>query len=200
VPRGPYDIADLGADFVKLLDHLQVERAHVCGLSLGGMVAMWVAIHAPDRIERLALCCTSARLGPPERWAKRAALVRRRGTEAVADAIVGRWFTPAFARRRPEEVARMRAMLAATPSRGYAACCGAIEQMDLEPYLPSIRAQTLVVVADADPSIPPEHGQRIARAIPNARLASLHGAHLVNVERPREVIALLFDHLAAAEK
>ncbi len=198
VPRGPYGIADLGSDLVKLLDHLEIERAHICGLSLGGMVAMWVAINAPGRVDRLVLCCTSAKLGPPERWAKRAALVRRRGTEAVADAVVGRWFTPGFARRRPDEVARLREMLVATPSRGYAACCGAIERLDLEPDLPAIRAETLVVVADADPSIPPEHGRRIAGAVPRARLEALPGAHLVNVERPREVTALLVGHLAVS--
>jgi 3-oxoadipate enol-lactonase len=197
VPPAPYDIHDLGRDLVMLLDHLRIDRAHLCGLSLGGMVAMWMAVNAPDRVDRLVLCCTSAKLGPPERWAQRAAVVRRGGTEAVADAVVGRWLTPAFAARRPDEVARLRAMLAASPSPGYAASCGAIERMDLEADLPRIRASTLVVVGDADPSIPPDHGRRIAAAIPNSRLEALAGAHLVNVEHPEEVTALLMDHLTA---
>jgi 3-oxoadipate enol-lactonase len=196
VPPGPYEIEDLGHDMVTLLDHLEVDRAHVCGLSLGGMVAMWVGANAPDRVDRLVLCCTSAKLGPPERWAKRAAIVRRQGTAAVADAVVGRWFTRAFAPRHPELVAAMRAMIASTPPEGYAACCQAIERMDLESSLPSMAAPTLVVVAAEDPSIPPDHGRRIAAAIPGARLAIVEdAAHLANVERPDEITRLMLDHL-----
>jgi 3-oxoadipate enol-lactonase len=185
VPDGPYSIADLGSDLVALLDRLQVERAFVCGLSIGGMISMWAAAHAPERVERLVLCCTSARLGPPEAWHERAAAVRADGVEAVADAVLGRWFTPAFREAHPEVIERMRGQLIATPREGYAGCCEAIAAMDLTPDLGSIRAPTLVLAAEHDPSTPPEHGHRIAELIPAARFELVsNAAHLATVERP----------------
>lgn len=196
VPSGPYTIEDLGADVLALLDRLGVARAHVCGLSLGGMVGMWLARYAPDRVDRLVLCCTSARFEPPRAWAERARLVRSRGVDAIADAVVARWFTPAFARRHPARLAAARAMLAATPAEGYAACCGLIEHLDLRPALAGIRAATLVVVAADDRAAPPEHGARIAAGIPGASLAVVpDAAHLAGVERPDRVTDLLLTHL-----
>ena len=198
VPPGPYTIADLAADALRLLDRLGAGRAHVVGLSLGGMVGMWLAANAPERVDRLVLCCTSARLGPPEAWAERAAAVRAGGVAAVAEAVLGRWFTPGFAASHPEAVARARAMLAATPAEGYAACCGAIERMNLEPDLGRIQASTLVIAGADDPSTPPEHARRIAAAVPGARLAILEpGAHLLNVEQAEAVTGRILEHLTA---
>src|SRR6185437_11060127 len=185
VPETPYSIADLGADLVALLDRHGIERASLCGVSLGGMVSMWVAAHAPERVDRLVLCSTSAIMGPPESWTERAALVRREGTAAVADAVVARWFTQAFAAAEPEVVAGIRGRLAATPPEGYAGCCEAIREMDQRPDLPAITAPTLVIAAEGDPSTPPSHARTIAGLIPGARLRVLdRGAHLVNVEEP----------------
>jgi 3-oxoadipate enol-lactonase len=196
VPDGPYSLADLGADALAVLDALGVARAHVCGLSLGGMVAMWLAAHAPERVDRLVLCCTSARLGPPESWAQRAGTVREHGTEAIADLVVGRWVTPAYAARHPDRLAALRAMIASTPAEGYASCCGVIERMDLTADLPGIRAATLVIAGADDPAIPPAHGAAIAGAIPGARLAVLpDAAHLANVEQAEAVNGLILDHL-----
>jgi 3-oxoadipate enol-lactonase len=195
VPPGPYELADLGADALRLLDHLGVERAHWCGLSLGGMVGMWLAINAPERIDRLVLCCTSARLGPPEMWADRAATVRAEGVEAIADAGIGRWLTPGFIEREPEVAAEVRAMLAATPAEGYAACCGAIEHMDLVPELGAIRAPTLVVAGAQDPATPPEHGARIVAGVPRARLELVDAAHLATIEQPAAMTDLIAGHL-----
>jgi 3-oxoadipate enol-lactonase len=196
VPPGPYDLAELGADVLALLDRLSLERVHWCGLSLGGMVGMWMAINAPERIDRLVLCCTSARLGPPEMWADRAATVRAQGVDAVADAGIERWLSPGFIEREPEVAARIRAMLAATPAEGYAACCGVIERMDQIPQLGAIRAPTLVIAAEDDPATPPEHGERIAAAIPGARLEIVQGArHLATIEQPAAMTELIVGHL-----
>jgi 3-oxoadipate enol-lactonase len=196
VPAPPYDLPDLGRDVIALLDQYGIERASLCGVSLGGMVSMWLAAHAPDRVDRLVLCSTSALLGPPEGWAERAALVRSAGMEAVADAVIGRWFTPGFAADRPDVVAAIRADLLATPAEGYAACCDALERMDLRPDLPAIRAPTLVIAARDDPTTPPEHAQVIAEGIPGARMVVLEwGAHLVNVETPDVVTELIAEHL-----
>ncbi len=172
-------------------------RAHVCGLSIGGMVGMWVAAHAPDRVDRLVLCCTSASMGPPEVWAERAAIVRSQGTAAVADAVVARWFTPAYAAQNRRLVAEMRAMLAANPAEGYAACCGAVERMDLRPDLGAIRASTLVIAGADDPATPPSHAERIAEGIAGSRLVVIEdAAHLVNVEQADAVDRLVIDHLS----
>ena len=197
VPPGPYELDDLGADVLALLDRLELERVHWCGLSLGGMVGMWVAIHAPERIDRLVLCCTSAKLGPPEMWADRAATVREHGVDAVADAGIERWLSPAFLQREPEIAARTRAMLASTPAEGYAACCGVIERMDQTARLGEIRAPTLVIAAADDPATPPEHGELIASAIPGARIEIVPRArHLATVEQPQAMTELILGHLA----
>jgi 3-oxoadipate enol-lactonase len=185
VPPGPYSMDDLGSDLIALLDRLEIDRASLCGLSIGGMISMWVAAHAPERVERVVLCCTSARLGPPESWHDRAATVRAEGVEAVADAVLGRWFTPAFRDAHPEVLEGMRGILAATPREGYAGCCEAIAPMDLTGDLPSIAAPTLVLAGEHDPSTPPEHGRRIAELIPGARFETFsNAAHLASVERP----------------
>lgn len=196
VPDGPYEIADLGADLLALLDRLSISRAHLVGLSLGGMAAMWVASEAPDRVSRLVLCCTSALLGPPEMWAERAATARTGGTAALADATIGRWFTPAFAEREEGVVARTKAMIAATPDDGYIQCCGVIERMDLRPRLGSITAPTLVVAGEHDPATPVDHAEVLASSIPDARLAVVpSAAHMAVVEQPDEVGKLIATHL-----
>jgi 3-oxoadipate enol-lactonase len=198
VPPGPYSIDALGGDVLALLDSLELERASYCGISLGGMVGMWLAAHAPERIDRLVLLCTAAYLPPPEAWAERAAAVLSAATtEAVADAVLARWLTPEFAREHPEAVAKLRAMLVATSPEAYAGCCRAIERMDLRADLPRVRAPTLVVAGAQDPSTPPEHGEAIAAAIPGARFELLSpSAHICAVERASEVTGLIRDHLA----
>lgn len=197
-PPGPYTIAELGAQLVALLDELGVERAHLCGLSIGGMISMWVASHAPDRVDRLVLCSTSALLGPPEAWAARAETVLSSGMSAISDAVVGRWFSPGFAERNPAVVARMRAMIETASPIGYAGCCRAIERMDLRPDLERIVAPTLVVVGADDPATPPDHAERIVAGIPGSLLTVVRAAaHLVNVEQPERVGWMIGDHLAA---
>jgi 3-carboxy-cis,cis-muconate cycloisomerase/3-oxoadipate enol-lactonase len=197
VPDPPYDLADLGADALALLDRLGVDRASVCGASLGGMVGLWLAAHAPDRVDRLVVCGSSARLGPPSMWAARARTVRESGTSAVADAAVARWLTPGHAARDPALADRLRAMIAATPAAGYAACCGVLERAILLDDLPAIAAPTLVVVGADDPATPPSHAERVVAGIPGARLAVVpDAAHLANLGQPEHVNRLILDHLS----
>jgi 3-oxoadipate enol-lactonase len=196
VPPGPYAMDDLGADLLALLDALELERVAFCGLSMGGMVGMWVASEAPERIGRLALCCTSARLGPPEQWTDRAAAVRAGGMAAVVEAVVDRWLTPGFSAAHPDVRARLEAMLLSNPPEGYARCCEAIAAMDLFARLGRITAPTLVLSAEQDPATPPEHGDAIVACIPGARHVVLSdAAHLAPVERPEDVTAVLLEHL-----
>ena len=198
VPPGPYELADLGRDVIALLDHLGVERASLCGLSIGGMVGMWLGAHAPERVDRLVLLCTSAHMPPAEFWQERARTILDAGTvEAVADIVVERWLTPPYAAAHPEVRSKLRGMLVATPAEGYAACCGAIERMDLREDLPQITAPTLVVSGSDDPSAPPDRQALIAAAVPGARHEIVGpAAHIAAVEQAEAVNRLIAEHLA----
>lgn len=197
LPPGPHTMAALGADVLALLDRLGLSRVTYCGLSLGGMVGMWLAVNAPERIERLVLVCASACMPTAAGYGQRAAAVREAGsTEFIADAVVARWFTPSFAERRPELVARYREMIVRTPAEGYAACCEAIAGFDLREQLKGITAPTLVIAGAEDPATPPDQGAAIAAAVPGARLAVVdQAAHLANVEQADQITQLILDHL-----
>lgn len=199
VPRGPYSIDDLGSDVLSLLDRLAIDRVTFCGLSLGGCEGMWLAVNAPERIDRLVLCCTDPSFGGPEPWQERAATVREAGVAAIAEAALRRWFTPAFHAERPNVVERFGAMLAGTPAEGYAACCEAIAGLDLWPDLKRIAAPTLVVTGSDDPSVAPEAGQALAAAVAGARhVVVAGGAHLANVEQPEAFNEAVLDFVPAA--
>jgi 3-oxoadipate enol-lactonase len=197
-PPGPYRLADLGADLLALLDRLGVERAHVCGLSLGGLVGLWLAAAHPERVDRLVVCCTAPAFPPPEQWHERAATVRARGTAVLADALVQRWFTAGFPERHPEVVDRVRAMLADVSDEGYAGCCEALAEADLTDRLADVGAPTLAVAGAQDPVTPPAALQRIADGVGDGRLAVIpEAAHLASVEQPDRTAELITDHLAA---
>lgn len=196
VPPGPYSIEDLGRDVLALLDEEGIESFSFCGLSIGGMVGMWVASAVPERIERLVLCCTSALLGPPEMWDERAAVARESGVGALVDGVSEAWFTPDFRSRDPEAVERVARMVRETPAEGYAGCCEAIRDMDLRSRLSSIRAPTLVIAGAEDPRTPPKHGERIRDGVPDSRLVVVpEASHLANVEQPEVVTREILDHL-----
>jgi len=200
IVAGPYDIADLAGDVVGLLDRLGVERAHVCGASLGGQVAMSLAVHAPERVASLVLCGTSGWFGPSGPWLERAAMVRAQGTGAVAAAVVGRWFTPAFAKRHPAIVERMLSMISSTPAEGYAACCEVVGWTDLRADLAEIRAPTVVIAGSQDPVVSSEMVRILAEGIGGSRVEMLDpGAHLVSIERANEVTRLIGEHVGGVD-
>ncbi len=200
VPPGPYTIDDLGSDVIAMLDTLGVGRAHVAGVSLGGMVGLWLAAQAPERVAGLVAMCTSAHLEPHSVWAERARLVEEQGTGAVADTLMGRWFTPRFREERPQVVADVRRSLLATSARGYAACCRAIESMDLRPLLPLVETDVLVVAAADDPATPRPHAELIASAVPRGRVRDVPGAHLACVETPELIAEIVLGHLGRASR
>jgi 3-oxoadipate enol-lactonase len=195
VRPGPYTVELLGRELLALLDGLGVGRFSFCGLSLGGAVGMWLGADAGDRIDRLVLAGTSAYFGPPETWVERAALVRAEGMEPIADATMGRWFTPAYDTRM------FREMFAATPPEGYAACCDALRDWDFRAELGSVGVPTLVLVGADDPSTPPTAAQLIADGIPGARVSVLPAAaHLLNVEQPDAFNRAALGHLTGEER
>ena len=197
VPSGPYRIEDLGRDALALLDRLQIESASLCGLSIGGLVGMWLASEAPERIERLVLCCTAARF-VPEMYDARARKVRAEGVGSVADVVLERWFTPEFRAARPETVESAGSMLRGTPSEGYAGCCEALRDADLRSRLGEIRAPTLVIAGAEDPAATVDQAEEIRDSIPEARLVVIEAAHLANIERPEAVTREILEHLEPA--
>lgn len=193
VPPGPYSLELLGHDALGLLDELGIERVSFCGVSLGGATGLWLAANAPERIDRLVVACSSARFGEPTGWHERAELVRTEGMEAIADAVVSRWFTPDAPR---ELVAAHRAMLVSTPPDGYAATCEAVAAWDFRDRLGEIRADTLVIAGADDPAAPVASSELIADGVPSSRLVVLeHAAHLANVERADAFSELVDAHV-----
>lgn len=197
---GPYAIEDLARDVVALLDDHQVARAHFVGLSLGGMVAQWMAARQADRVDRLALFCTTAYYADRRPWQERAATVRAGGLEAIADAVVERWLTDDYRRDHPAEMAGLRAMVVGIDSEGYAGCCEAIADMDLRPDLSRIKAPTLVVAGAEDPAVPPERMRELAAEISGSRFVIVPGAHVPPLEHPEVVTNLLLEHLDAGRQ
>lgn len=196
-PPGPYTIEQLGADALAVLDAFEVGRADVCGLSLGGLVAQWLAVHAPDRVGRVVLADTAARIGGEEAWRTRAALVREQGMEAVVDLVLERFFSPAFLASGDPAVARVAADLRAADPEGYAASCEALAVADLRAAVPAIGVPCLVVVGTADAATPPADARALRDLVPGSAYAELDGAgHLANLERPDEFARLVADFLA----
>ncbi|PNE38382.1 3-oxoadipate enol-lactonase [Streptomyces noursei] len=193
---GTTTVPELAGLVLELADARGLDRFAYAGASLGGAVGAWLAAHHPSRVASLALICSSARFGEPAGWRERAALVRAKGTDVVADPAAGRWFTPAFA-TSPQATTLVEALRRDVSPEGYAACCDALAVFDLRTALPRIGAPTLVVAGRADPATPPAHTRELTDGIPGASLVELSGAaHLAGVERPAEVLAALLAHLA----
>jgi 3-oxoadipate enol-lactonase/4-carboxymuconolactone decarboxylase len=191
----PATIDELGQRVLRILDEAGVDRAHYLGLSLGGMVGLWLAANAPERVDRLAVCCTTAYFGTPAAWRERAAAVRANGTGSIAAQVVDRWVTADYGDR-----SWLVEMMSGVDDEGYAACCDALAGLDLRDALPMIAAPTLVVAADEDRATPVEHGQAIADAIPGARLRIVPGAHLAPLESPDVVTPLLVEHFTSVRR
>ncbi len=198
-PEGAYTLDRLGRDALALLDHAGMDVAHVCGISMGGLVAQWLAIEAPARVGRLVLANTASRIGSVASWQEREAVVRDQGLAAIADTVLARFFGAAFRSARPAVVARFRERLLSTPAQGYAGCCAALREADLSAQSDGIACRTLVIAGDEDVSTPPALSQALAAAIPGARLLVLPASHLSNVEQEAAFSGALFEHLMAPE-
>jgi 3-oxoadipate enol-lactonase len=198
LPPSPTTVDTLADGLLELIDEVGFDRFSVCGLSLGGMVATALALRIPQRVERLVLCCTGAKLGTADGWLERAELVRERGVAAVADLVLERFFTPGFAAGEPDTVASFRAMLEASSPEGYARCCEALAAWDARDRIHEIAAPTLVVAGADDPAVPPETVELLVERIPRAtRVVLSPAAHLANVEQPAAFTRALLDHLRA---
>ena len=199
-PAGPYSLEQLGKDALAILDALGVKKAHWMGLSKGGAVGQWLLLNAPERIERAVLANTAAQFGSADTWNERLRIVREQGMAGLVQAVIDRWFTKEFQAKAPETIARIRAAFEMTPAEGYAACMGALRDLDLRDALRNIRNQVLVIIGKNDPATPPEAGKAIADAIPGARLVELDAAHLSNIEAADAFNKAVVDFLTAPAK
>ncbi|MBL5882735.1 3-oxoadipate enol-lactonase [Lelliottia aquatilis] len=177
----PVTLELLGQDVIALLDHLDVERACFCGISLGGMTGMWLNRHAPERFQRIVVANTAARIGQEAGWRERAATVREQGMDPVAQSAADRWFTPAFRQNNPEVVYPLIEQLAATPAEGYAACCDALAMADLRDELTQMPRPMLVIAGESDPVTTSRDAEAIVVDAPHAHYLVLPASHLSNV-------------------
>jgi len=197
-PPAPYSIAQLGGDAVALLDHLDIERAHLCGLSMGGVTAQWLAIHAPQRVLKLVLANTAAKVGTREGWMERAAAVRRSGLGDIAASAASRWFTPGWAAANAVLAGNMADTLNRQDAEGYAACCDALAVSDLRASITTISTPTLVISGRHDPVTTVADGEALCGAIAGARMAVLEASHISNLEAPGPFTATLRNFLQPA--
>ncbi|MDB5567558.1 MAG: pcaD, partial [Tardiphaga sp.] len=184
VPPGPYSMERFGRDVLAILDDLNIDKVHWCGLSMGGMVGQWLGANAPERFDRIILANTSSYYPDPTNWHNRIKAVREGGLASVADAVIGGWLTADFREREPQITANMKAMLIASPVEGYLAACEALSTLDQRALLPKIKSPTLVIAGRQDMSTPLAAGEYIRSQIPGASLTILDAAHISNVEQP----------------
>ena len=182
VTPGPYSIEQLAKDVLALADALKLDRFHFCGLSMGGMIGIWLAVNAPQRLNKLVLCNTAAKIGTAEMWNTRIDKVRKEGMKPVAAATIERWFSSGFRQKNPPSIASTRKTLEETNPEGYAANCAAVRDFDSRQQLQAIRTPALVISGTHDPATTPADGQFLAKNIQGARFVELNAAHLSNIE------------------
>ena len=193
----PVTLELLGRDVVGLLDTLAIPRAHFCGISMGGLTGQWLGIHQPQRIGKLVLANTAARIGTSEGWLARAEQVRRDGMDGVASGAAARWFTPAFIEHERHTVDHLVRRLREQDPEGYAACCNALAEADLRSTVKGVTARTLVVAGSGDPVTTVADGEWLATTIRTAELAVVPASHISNIEAQPVFTAYLRRFLGA---
>jgi len=183
VRPGPYSMERFGRDVLAILDDLNIEKVHWCGLSMGGMVGQWLGANAPERLGRIILANTACYYPDPANWLNRIMLVTDGGMAAIADAVIAAWLSADFREREPQVTANLKAMLLASPVAGYMACCEALSRLDQRELLPKISNPTLVIAGRHDNATPIAAGEMIRKAIPGASMTILDAAHISNVEQ-----------------
>jgi 3-oxoadipate enol-lactonase len=183
VPAGPYSMERFGKDVLAILDDLNIEKVHWCGVSMGGMVGQWLGANAPERVGKLILANTACYYADPTNWLNRIKAVNEGGLAAIADTVIAAWLTADFREREPKITARLKQMLLDSPAQGYIACCEALSTLDQRDLLPRITAPTLVIAGRHDAATPVEAGEFIRSRIPGASMTLLDAAHISNVEQ-----------------
>ena len=183
-PQGPYSIEQLGQDVVNLLDHLNIEKAAFCGISMGGLTGQWLAIHQSNRFSHVVVCNTAAKIGQAQAWAERAALVRAQGLTPIASTASSRWFTETFIQNNTDIVAKLSNDLAAGSPEGYASCCDALAKADLREELQEINVPVLIIAGLQDPITTVNDGQFMKDHITSSQMFEINASHISNIEQP----------------
>ncbi len=187
VPAGPYTITQFGLDLLALLDELRIEQANICGLSLGGVTALWLAIEYPHRVTRAVFANTAARIGTTESWNARIEAVSAGGMAAIRDMVLARFLSQNFRQQHPETAQQIGDMIEATNPIGYIAACAALRDADLRGLIHEIRIPSLILGGALDESTPPSQAHELHNLIPGSQLRIFDEvAHLSNIERPDE--------------
>jgi 3-oxoadipate enol-lactonase len=195
-PTGPYTMKRLSTDVIELADMVGFDTFHLCGLSLGGMMAQWIAIHHPHRLRTLTLANTAAKIGTAEVWNERGETAMANGVGSMVEVILARWFLPPFAARNPELIASLSVTLSATSAVGYAGACAALRDADLRDEVGAIKAKTLVIAASDDGATPPADLEYLHAKIESSRYHLIHNAaHISNLEAADEFTRELRAHL-----
>ena len=184
-PQGPYSIEQLGTDVVHLLDHLNIEKASFCGISMGGLTGQWLAIHHPERFNHVIVCNTAAKIGQEQAWNDRAQLVRVQGLKPIAETAASRWFTEPFIRSNTAIVESLSNDLGAGSPEGYASCCEALANADVREQLKNITVPTLVVAGQKDPVTTVADAQYIINNVRSSSLFEINASHISNIEQPK---------------
>ena len=203
VTPGPYSFADLGQDVLAVLDALGIKWAAFCGISMGGHTGLWLGIHAGSRFDAIAVCNSAAKIGTPQGWYERAAMVREGGKasmQALAESSPGRWFSADFVNAQPVQVQRAQAWIAGTEPQGYAACCEALATSDLRADLGRITTPTLLLAGASDPVTTVADAQAMQAGIAGAQLAVVPASHLSNLEAPRAFDQAVLHFLATVQQ
>ncbi|MGV1016243.1 MAG: 3-oxoadipate enol-lactonase [Fluviibacter phosphoraccumulans] len=193
----PFGLAALGIDVLELMDHLSLSQVHFCGISMGGLIGQWLAIHASDRLSKLIIANTAAKIGTEEGWISRANTILESGVDPIADSAASRWFTPDFVASHAVDVARLVSMLRQTNPRLYAYCCSAIGGSDLRETVRNIMAHTLVIAGEFDPVTTVNDADYLCEKIAGAQMVTLPASHLSNIEAQNEFNSAIKDFLGA---
>lgn len=194
-----FTIEQLGRDVLRLMDEMGAEKASICGVSLGGLIGLWIGIHVPDRLNRLILANTAARIGSREMWEQRIETVKTVGMEALSTATPERWFTLAYRNNHPSEMERIRGMIATTDPQGYAACCTVLQETDLRTDAARVKAPSLIITGTHDPATPPANGRMLHTAIQHSSYVELNASHMSAWECGDEFARAVVEHLTATE-
>jgi len=191
-PQGPYSLDQLGQDVVNLLDHLNIQKAAFCGISMGGLTGQWLAINKPERFSHVIICNTAAKIGQEQAWLERAALVREQGLAPIASTAASRWFTDKFIQSNTAEVEKLQNSLAAGSAEGYASCCEALAKADVrEQLLKNITVPMLVVAGQKDPVTTVADAQYIINNVRSSSLFEINASHISNIEQPEAFNTIL---------
>lgn len=196
-PKGPYSIDQLGHDVIALLDHLQVQHASFCGISMGGLTGQWLAVNHPQRFHRVIICNTAAKIGQEQAWLDRAALVREQGLNPIAATAASRWFTEGFIQGHAATVESLSQNLAAGSAEGYASCCEALAKADLREAIHSITVPVLIVAGLFDPVTTVDDAKAMQATIKNSQIYEIGASHISNVEAPNDFNATIEQFIAA---